>query len=165
MGEHREFQPVTLADMKSIFTSIEEVITTRVTSAISNILRDDSRFSDILNIIQAQLVTNGAGNLKSITRQGEHNPDLLRAAHIAPLEPATASPLPGHDTGLPPGLYVPNIPHSTPPEERWKAYIQQWDLGDGRCVALKDWEPCWTKHPAFANKYHQRKLVALEFER
>ncbi|GJJ10530.1 hypothetical protein Clacol_004756 [Clathrus columnatus] len=156
MGKHREIQPVTLADMKTIFTSIEGMIMAGVTSAITNLLQEDSHLSDILNILQTQISNKSIEPSQSIIRQGEHSPSHLSNAHtVHPTTPIIKSP---SSANIPPGLYLPNLPNIAS-EDRWKYF------GDECCIALKDWEDSWIKHPDFANKYFQQKSVALEFER
>lgn len=131
MREYREIQPVTLADMKTMFTSIEEVIAARVTSAISNALHKDSWFSDIYNTL-TQATT------YDIVQQGEHHSGCLSTTSALSDPATTLSPPTGQNTGIPPGLYISNIPHTTPPQERWKLYVQQWDSGDSHCI--KQWD-------------------------
>lgn len=176
MGEHRDQQLVTLFDMKTIFTSMQETITTRVvedvSSVIKDVLHDDTCLSHILKILQS---SNHDGNItmtNTITRKGEYPrhldfyPNTTAASQT--ISRISRPPQPDRSP-IPPGLSVPNIlANIVPPADRWKVYIQQWNFADpqhGLHVALKEWEAGWIKHPAFAMKYYDRKLVALEFER
>ena len=48
----------------------------------------------------------------------------------------------------------------------WELVVKDWEVADPErslYVAMKDWEPQWCKSANLAQKYGQRKTVALEF--
>lgn len=74
----------------------------------------------------------------------------------------------------PSALYIPNVPLMRSDGKKgrradgWRDIIELWDVGiPGSVLPLKDWDPDWFHEAAFrasfGAKYHDRKIVALEF--
>ncbi|KAF8506350.1 hypothetical protein BU17DRAFT_71311 [Hysterangium stoloniferum] len=66
-------------------------------------------------------------------------------------------------------LCIPSIAWKGPLNLHWKQIIHDWECADPPCghyIPLKDWDPEWLRGEnriMFGVKYHQRKLVAIEY--
>ncbi|KAF8519606.1 hypothetical protein BU17DRAFT_47589 [Hysterangium stoloniferum] len=66
-------------------------------------------------------------------------------------------------------LCIPSIAWKGPLHLRWKQIIRDWECADpprGHYIPLRDWDPKWLRgenRTTFGVKYHQRKLIAIEY--
>ena len=109
------------------------------------------------------------------------SPSRLRASSPATVASSASSnsdslvpPAMQSGRGPPPALYLPNVPLVRSDGKRglrangWRDIIELWDVGVPDSVPpLKEWDADWFRDPtfraSFAAKYHDRKVVALEF--
>jgi len=157
LGEHRDLQPVTLGDLKGFMKGVEHTVTTAIQ------LAQTSR----------SLVPSTPP--ASTSRAGEHRGPNSTVQMFRPDRP-TPSLFPANTAQsgqilageFPPGLCIPKR-HDVPKEERWLAYVRDWEESDperGLVLALKDWPEKWytgQKRLHFASLRNTRKLIAEEF--
>ncbi|KAF8529540.1 hypothetical protein BU17DRAFT_60336 [Hysterangium stoloniferum] len=145
LGEHKDIRPVSLLEMKELWSSMERSMGKTIKAGFSHSTSDAA----------------------ASHRHGEHagiqsNNNTTNTTNVMPIPLPLSSLL----ASPPPGLSIPATRIGIPRHERWLTFVHDWeniDESQGLHKPLKDWPTEWKTHLAFAMSYRARKLIAEEY--
>ncbi|KAF8521981.1 hypothetical protein BU17DRAFT_45386 [Hysterangium stoloniferum] len=145
LGEHKDIRPVSLLEMKELWSSMERSMGKTIKGGFSHSTSDAA----------------------ASHQHGEHtgiqsNNNTTNTTNVMPIPLPLSSLL----ASPPPGLSIPAAQIGIPRHERWLTFVHDWENIDesrGLHKPLKDWPTKWKTHLAFAMSYCARKLIAEEY--